>query len=539
LKNEKNNFGNGDTMKSHLPQKWYFAIPHNLDLDKLCEENNLNKHIDRLKYIINLLVQKTNLDVRYENEQKYINLNFKFLGKVVNQNNVKPLITFLLEKGIIETDNQYITGKKSKGYALTKEYSRREYIEEKVTNKFILKQLNKIFTEEKRKIESDPILSTIEKMMKRVYINPDVKYYLKSLIGKTHPKYKNKKFKKNDFYKYCYKYRQFLKHNWFNVKDEKTGRLFNTINNMPKIIREFMFVDGKPLEEIDVGNMQPLGLVILIDEFLKNPTKRIKESYDEEQYLLKKSGLNPYSSIREMMDLKFTKNSKFLEEFEMYKYLVFNNKLYDFLRGKYEKYFGTEISKAKLKQRFFTFILFGNFNQYAPIDIIELFRSLFPTIWSIIYDIKVENGHKYASLKLQKIEADIIINKVFTKYIQDHPKAFLLPIHDAILTTPEHSDILIERIKEELLKIGLSSKVEKKSKNHLYHKLNNKIIIKSKLINNIKSIINQTNNNYNKYLSITTYHTTIYKLTTSFMNIIFKSCNSSNRFYIDFRNLRI
>lgn len=499
-------------------------------------ENGLGKDTDRVKYIISSIIH---LNTRYQNQEEFVNLNFKFLGNVINQNKVKPLLQFLLDKKIIETDNQYIVGKKSKGYTLTKQYLNSGYKQEEIKNKFILKKLNRQSVEPS--IDSDPILAQVNNLMKRVYIHPDVKYYIKSLIGKPHPKKSRKKFTKHHYDNYCYMINQFRNQNWYNKRDRKTGRLFNSLCNLPKLMREYMFVDGKPLEEIDVGNMQPLGLVALIEKFLNNPSKNLHEDYYVEQLLLKTSGLTPYNSINEMMELKYLRNSEFINEFELYKKLVFNNKLYHFLIEKYKEFFNTSISKADLKTKFFTFILFGNFKYHSPIDMIALFRELFPKIWSIICDLKEENGYKYISLMLQKTEADIIINKVFVKYIHENPKAFLFPIHDAILTTPEHSEVLIERIKEEFEKIGLFSKVEKKSKNAIVQKINNQNFFyfnNSILLNKVKSIINKPQSTQLKQITI--YHNTIlYKLQSSLMNIIFDFSRVKGKLYIQSRSLII
>lgn len=501
--------------KNSKEKKIYFTIPKNLNLKEICENTDradLIKDIPRMEYIISKIVHKKFEDDRYKNDEDYIRLKFDYLGKVINQKKVKILIDFLIKTGIIECDNHYIKGGKSKGYNLTKKYRDNGYRRILVSNKFILKNLKKLKLINEQNIESDYILSKTKEQMQKVCIHPVAKEYVKKLIGKPHPK-ADRNFTKKDTYRYLSKIRAFNNHEWYLKRDVNTGRVFNNITNMPKVVREFMQVNGEPLIEIDISNAQPLMLLKLIDDYF-NYAEHLKEDFKIDNYLNQIDNVKDNITFEEFIKLKYGDNVK------AYKKIVQDGTFYQYLIDTYNEMFDEKISKKNLKISFYTLILFSDSKDSWKSKLLLIFKKMFPDIWTIICKIKEINGYKYVSKQLQTLEAKLMIENIYKSLLKEHSDIFLLPIHDAIITQKKHSAVVINKIKETFSSFGLDCSIKINEPSQIFSKLKNKTISKTNHLFNIfinKTKLNQLNKTLNKYHY--KYIQNIYTLMTTFLMI--------------------
>jgi len=101
-----------------------YFIPANLDIDKVLQEwppTNINSFKkEHLLYIIHLInwIPATNKGL--ETRSGYVPINSSLLQRKIR--NYRAYFDYLLIHKIIESDNQYIMGKKSKGYRLVWKY---------------------------------------------------------------------------------------------------------------------------------------------------------------------------------------------------------------------------------------------------------------------------------------------------------------------------------------------------------------------------------------------------------------------------------
>jgi hypothetical protein len=49
----------------------------------------------------------------------------------------------------------------------------------------------------------------------------------------------------------------------------------------------------------------------------------------------------------------------------------------------------------------------------------------------------------------------VVLGRIATTIMLDHPKVPIWTIHDSILTTPEHSDLILETMRGEFTSIGV------------------------------------------------------------------------------------
>ena len=87
--------------------------------------------------------------------------------------------------------------------------------------------------------------------MQRVTLDMKVKDFLKQLPLES--------MTQQDYYERAVENIQLKE--WFFATDQRSGRVFNNITGLPKKLRPFLRLDGKPLVETDVANCQPFLLL--------------------------------------------------------------------------------------------------------------------------------------------------------------------------------------------------------------------------------------------------------------------------------------
>jgi hypothetical protein len=166
----------------------------------------------------------------------------------------------LIEFGVIESDNQYIVGQKSKGYRLTNTFHNSDFISCDITDKRFYDKLIRLQQEKYNNLSGlhqemfsfvkSSFTYDLESAYK--YLNTfDTSYESKISIRLNLEKIKDK-----DFY--------------FST-DTKTGRVFNNYTNLKREFRQFIKdKNGSSLTEIDIRNSQPLFLSVLVNQYYNN-----------------------------------------------------------------------------------------------------------------------------------------------------------------------------------------------------------------------------------------------------------------------------
>src|ERR1035437_4663327 len=97
-------------------------LPKNLDLQKLLSENppDFKYHIDHFVHLCSLLYELPAKKKDSLRKDGFVSLNAHLLKKV--NNNYKKYFNYLITHGVIECDNSYIPGEKSKAYRFAPKY---------------------------------------------------------------------------------------------------------------------------------------------------------------------------------------------------------------------------------------------------------------------------------------------------------------------------------------------------------------------------------------------------------------------------------
>ncbi len=372
-----------------------FLIPDNLYLTEILEKKyqSFHKHLDKFYFVIDYLYERRFLDKRYDNlnsrvkyakKKLFIPINYSLLRKFIPAASLKKIMDILITEDIIEGDNHYCVGKKSRGFRLKEKYAFTSYtkidiqdwrlkMKIKENKDYSLYSLSENHQNIKNmilnsfNIDYQNVTQYIDGLKSADLIDEDVRNSYMLQI---------EKIQNNEFY--------------FST-DNKTGRIFNNYTNLKKELRQFIkHKSEEQLVEIDIANSQPFFLSLLAIQIS-----------DEE-------------------DVKLF--SKLCREGSLYSYI---NDLSE-----------AEIAKEKILTMFYSPSHWQGKEK-------QVFEKHFPTILDVIRIIK-EDNFKILPIELQKLEAEMMINTV-AKILIEKGIDFI-PIHDSFLITESNIEKVREII---------------------------------------------------------------------------------------------
>ena len=428
-------------------------LPTNLDFDECLKDQRLvgfqsfNK--DYCAKIISTITEVPvyNKRLRYENtgvERPFYSLSSKIM--YAQNKNYKAYIDLLIKMGVIETDNQYVPGEKSKAYRLTQIYS----------NQPCKSYLNYKFG--KTSSKSSPITvegstdynSTTKSLIEFL---PNIKLDYKSSVDRLKEDYTNNALSSEKF-NYIYCSLEKLNNGDFFAKQDEYGRLHTNLTNLKKEYRNYLTANGEELVSLDLKNSQPFFSTILTKSaFWENKSTNEKLTFKSLNKNIKDRVQNIDSIIM------FTKLAEDNEDLIRYRDLVLNGGFYEyFLLALKEK--GIQcLDRTKAKTSIFE-IFFGKTSGLNKSKNARVFKLLFPTIYKLFALIKI-SGHNLLALILQCIESRIIIDGVAGHFIQEYPNTPIYTIHDSIVVPLKNLyKVKIEMINYTLKKTGYRPSIE-------------------------------------------------------------------------------
>lgn len=262
-----------------------FHVPANFSSYDLV--SNLYKRADKrmnmadaMNYIVSLCIPDYLSKDRYEELQEtgYVSLNAMVLKSILGTS-YKEAINLAIQIGVIETNNRYITGQKSKGYRLTPTYVGnivKVTVQSKGIKRRIQAHRNKISKEQlQRKSDLKHVLKWIDSSF--ISIDTQAAHYFieRGLYEKRKlidSQLKNDKMIQNEA-KLRLIYR--IQHQIMSSKAlveghlgsivDSTGRLHTNITGMKRELRSFLRLNGNPLASVDVKAAQPYFFLALLN----------------------------------------------------------------------------------------------------------------------------------------------------------------------------------------------------------------------------------------------------------------------------------
>lgn len=372
-----------------------FYIPSKLQkLDHILKRKYPKEfyHLDKYYYFISK-ISENYVYSKQNTNYKFTNLNNKYLRKMLGSRYVHRIKKTLSELGILIINHSYKVNEFSKSYRINPNYVSPIIsidLNSKLERKKLYRKKLKIPTKFKKLYE---FLNHLEidydkaiQHLKNIQPNINLQQYNNYLISieKIHNK------------------------DYFFKNDRNTGRLFTNLTNLKKDFRQFLKLKKENLIEIDVKNSQPLLLNVLCDK------------------------LSPHKIIDR-------------NEYNKYKLLSQSGKLYDYFIPLFKKEYDLTLTRQEIKTSFFGKIFFCKLTMNDRYKESKIFKKYFPQIFDIILEYK-KYDYCNLAIQLQKMEASIIIEQIALVLSQQNIP--ILTIHDSILTTPKHINLVYKKIKE-------------------------------------------------------------------------------------------
>ena len=308
-------------------------------------------------------------------------------------------IEYLVEKKILVLVKNHMKGKNARIYKLSDDVINGTITRYKNEDRTLLKKYkNAVSLITKEDIESSKILPEVKRKLVEDLFHIEIDYsrsifFLDSTIQDTDI------YNRNKYSVECINDKHIFYH------FDNYGRMHTNFTILKSFIRKnCLLIDGEETFEIDIKNSQPLFLCKLIE-----------------------------SDGKEIVDK---------EEYELFKHLTMNGKFYQYVID------NSDIKVKKNIKECIYKVFFGK-NYHNKHD--QLFKKIFPTIHNFIkYYKKLKGGYKVLSYDLQNLESELVFNKIVNEVRIIHPEIHLITVHDSIVCSKKHKDIIIDIFTEKL-----------------------------------------------------------------------------------------
>ena len=395
-------------------------IPSNLDFDRLFPY--CRKHKDKYYYFLHKIFEERIFDKRY-NKDSFIHLHSHTLRSITGERIFYVIRNNLLSREVIEMDHSYSIGEFSKSYRLTDQYRGVKHRKIKIEDEKILQRINKHKLKSINDIPEGSEYEFLFDNLNKIRINhaDAIQFINENYSGDP------------DIYNAYRVSIDYIQEKTFFFKvDDIAGRVHTNITNLSRDLRCFLNHEGKPLINIDICNSQPFLFNILIQDFFKAKQPNTSFSFNNNTL---------YNNLPYVVQFP---------DVMMYESLTSEGKFYEYLMKEAGINYSIE-NRAKFKKIIFKKVFYcknrGNYTYKEA----KLFRKLFPHINNIILNFK-KDDYKQLAIKLQRAEADLMINKICKRISFERPEIFVSTIHDSILTTEENKDYICNVIFSEFEK---------------------------------------------------------------------------------------
>lgn len=382
--------------------------PKNLNLKNLLSNAGKSarreKHIERYKYVVSFIIYNTLSGKYKDRKHPFINICQATIRDIIGRKLCVEVFSDLTKWGVIESDGKAKVNSKCLGYRLTSEYHKESIQEDIVVDMKLWDNINRLT---KRNVsalfQNKPHLKILYDHLKRVQIDyPSAKEFISVQYNIDADKYNSRflaigRLHQNDL---------------FFMRDTFGNRLHTNLSSFPKDLRKFLVVKDNAsnskisLVELDIKNSQPLFLLVYLLKYHKGEID-VKELIRYRQII--QSGFYEFF-MRELniADRKQAKN-------QVYSKLLFNKTI-----------------ASKL----------------TPFEV--LFKSHFPTIFDVLFEVKKKDYKKIASL-MQQVESAYIVDTIAKKYTSQYPDAFIATIHDSIIIEQKYATEYLKKMKGKLM----------------------------------------------------------------------------------------
>lgn len=390
-------------------------------------------HQSKLNFILDSIIRQRLGVTRIRSQRAgFVNLHSKVTESFCTSHLSSPAKKFLIEKGIIESDHEYIPGVKARGYRPTEATWKSGMVMAPIYPAHIAKynQIHRDLKAKKNKrVQADGVdLDYLTEHLLRLELPRE------SIVSELVSDY-GRVMESGDwrqaegFHAKSFQIGAVICHNW-TFSRCAAGRLHYPLTNLAKGIRSRLRYQGEPLVDADVSCCQPLIASTIYPAGDECNAER-------EEYLQSvQSGLF-YEDLARRANYEGTRGA--LKK-DVLKWVFFGGQTYSCKNG------------IQLEQPLW-----------------KAFREMFPQLARVLSFSKAEiiakcnpfRGDRDLAIQLQKKEADIFIDGVLRKIAANYRDVPAFPIHDCLMTTAEHFDLVSGLIRSEFAdQLGIIPKVK-------------------------------------------------------------------------------
>jgi hypothetical protein len=359
-------------------------------------------------------------------ENNFCEIQTECFHKIL-QNDYKLYIDYLIEEGIIISDNFYIPGEKSICYKINEEFIDRLCsidIDNKLFNKRTIKA---ILSTDKLKI-SNKHYNNFKSELK-IDFNAAVEYLYNNWLNEI-PDHKGRILNKYT--------RTLVEHKLMQINDEQlwmnrsssNGRINSNLTTLNGNFKQFIL--GYDIS-MDIVSSQPTLLNVLFDivKDIKGQASLSSSTLLSYEYKILSNSLKKPEVVRVLEKLKSVKLPSENEQ-KQWRNLCENGDLYEYFQREFFNLTSNKLTRTEVKTIMMTVLYSTNYqsNEYK-----KIFSSIFPTIYKFITDIKsvkdIKRSHRILPLLLQGIESFIWVENILPKLDKMNIKYHF--IHDSVI----------------------------------------------------------------------------------------------------------
>lgn len=437
-------------------------IPAALDIDKLLTTqppaNITNFKRDHLIYILDLITSVPATNKGLELINGFVPIKASILQSRVK--NYRQYLDYLLQNGVILTDNRHIKGQKATGYKFAPIYSG---IVKSVAvgDRQLIRSLKKDY-------RLAPAVERKYKHLTRWYNEQlGIRYELaldfitEDLNKKlAHPELRDRDKRTSDYIDPWRQYNCALMNiekiaaRAFRISiDHKGFRLHSVLSSFRSTLRNCLIYNDLELVSVDICNCQPYLISLLL-----NSSFWVKDGITDAFHIddLYSSFNKIYSSSSRSSIIMVAENGEMQTDsgFQAYKELVRSGQFYDHMSKLIQNECGTSFTDRKAAKTMLFQVLFtdNRFIGQAEAKPKRIFKSQFPGVYQLLNEIK-KPGKSNLPILLQQIESHLVLKVITKRIAREKPSLPLFTIHDSIITTAGNEEYVQRVVLEELGKV--------------------------------------------------------------------------------------
>lgn len=398
-----------------------------------------------------------------QDENGFVHLKTAYLRRTVGREQLPKVRRLLSDGNVLDWHRGYQAGVRSMGYRICPSF--------RITTRFecrdsrLIGRIRRVAAETERKLL--PVHEWLRNQLCKFEIDID---HARSIISGMVPDSGNWPFSDDEYRGLLLNQSQSLFEQLRTGEPDlicdRFGRAHSQFTRLPSELRCCVSVQGSPLFGIDLKNSQPWFAGIVAAEFLTDRNRRNRLSK------WKPAG-NPYkgtggrreaagqpasimmAEMPQPVDQAGSYKNDFANISDLWEYMDFSGRgiLYESLMQRGE-------DRQRFKKRVFTHVYYGPDD--FPSTLRQEFRQKFPSVGQMLRILKQGNYARPAWL-MQNREARVFIGRIARRLMLEHPTTPVITIHDSLLTTEEHLEIVERIAREELSRFGFPFALKRES----------------------------------------------------------------------------